>query len=417
MDPTLKLISLIENKGLFNFNTELKKLKYDNDKTYLPLLNQIPILPLKDDKSYYEIVDPLSENRLNGFSTFGNRNSMIFANIDAIFNLLERRGGLLGPQVEERRDATSYGTRGSIEDFTFCEVSEEPGTLTSYLQYRIPTLISWIFTGNLSNNKGKLKANIDRSRANLYTSLEAMKDEVVKINPFGIDLLFVDLNDTLLSTSIFLIVKNGGSLILKLSSIPLFPSLEQKQILSFILNNFEDIYIIKPTMSPRYSYDIYVVAKNKLPTMIDRIGNINNFIYFINSNSYNPNSYIKAADAYYNLPNQIIIPEYNYSYIFILFNIPGPLSSNVSNDDLRVKNIITTKATISKITTSKSLTSPRLLSSQFRNLDVTSRVSQPILLPSVPTSSILAKGPLSPGRSDITSSIGLMRNTISSINR
>jgi len=151
-----------------------------------------------------------------GNSIFMNRASVKIANIDAIFNFTQRKGGLLGPQevgpldpsvpmseLLEIESLTPSGKNTNLDrklGYNFCDIASAPGGFSQYIQYRFPVSYGWGMSlkGGLEWNREKIdmeRFNIlygDDNTGNLYTNADWFSGQVRSKNTGGVDLVMAD---------------------------------------------------------------------------------------------------------------------------------------------------------------------------------------------------------------------------------
>lgn len=393
-DPTLKLIKIPPEN--INFPLEIEKLFYDTNVQTKEGLTFNPINILSINPYTNLDLEQISPFEKLGTSIFGSKTSIILANIDAIFNIINRQGGELGHQ--------------ELKEFSLLEISSDrnPGYITRYLQYRLPFVASWIITNNFDLIP---RSDLNMTKINLYKSQERDKisPDILALNPFGIDLIVSD--DCNLQNINLKILKTGGNLIARICKI--IP-----EELYNLVNSFDKFALFKPISSPCYLPDMYAICLSKLSKAPNFTFIPSSFINYLNANMYNPNPYIAVGLAYLE-GKKITISEYNLNRALILFNIPGNREFKVKN---KVNSLINSTPSIIPSDYIPSDPTLKLVNPIAEGLQnpptILPKIKMVISPPSSPrsTNNNIPKRPLSPGKSDITSSVELMRNTIQPIN-
>ena len=252
-----------------------------------------------------------------GNSIFMNRAAVKIANIDAVFNFTQRKGGLLGPQELgplrgtseetsllqiEGSDGTegTEGTEGSTNldrrlGYNFCDIASAPGGFSEYIQYRFPVSYGWGMSirSGLKWNTDKL--DMDRfnilwgsdNTGNLYTNADWFSEQVRSNNTEGVDLVMADggfdvsagddfnrqeflstrliINELLVSLSV--LGKNGVFVCKVFDTVTSLMA----EVLFIMASAYKEFSIFKPMSSRPGNAERYIVCKYPRPEQISSL--------------------------------------------------------------------------------------------------------------------------------------------------
>jgi RimJ/RimL family protein N-acetyltransferase len=183
---------------------------------YKQLLSIKDMFSRSDDRQF-EIARNVTNPFENiGNSIFMNRASVKIANIDAIFNFTQRKGGLLAPQevgpldpsvpmseLLEIESSTPSGKNTNLDrklGYNFCDIASAPGGFSEYIQYRFPVSYGWGMSLREGLEWNREKIDMERfnilwgndDTGNLYTNADWFSAQVRSKNTGGVDLVMAD---------------------------------------------------------------------------------------------------------------------------------------------------------------------------------------------------------------------------------
>jgi cap1 methyltransferase len=318
-DPTLKLVSISLDEPFFKVLTEedypifyksediirdedieiIKGSIEDIQPVYVDETKYNELSKLKDnfskyDKSKYSearnIANPFEKM---GYGCLGTRAALKMCNIDAVYNVLGRIGGLVSKQ--------------SFDHISFCDIAGGPGGFTQYIQWRFPQSQGFGISLKLKDEKEQALnwdlSMIDESRfkiingsdgtGDLYKNYQEFADIVRDQYPNGVDICVSDggfdvedsstLQEKLSSRLIgdemltgLLCLKQGGNLVVKLFDTVTKISGEQIFVTA---SCFDKVSIIKPVSSRPANAERYIVFqgfnvdKSMIPIKILKMAN------------------------------------------------------------------------------------------------------------------------------------------------
>ena len=157
----------------------------------------------RPEKRQFEIARNITNPFENiGNSIFMNRASVKIANIDAIFNFTQRKGGLLGPQevgpldpsipmseLLEIESLTPSGKNTNLDrklGYNFYDIASAPGGFSEYIQYRFPISYGWGMSLREGLEWNREKIDMERfnilwgndDTGNLYTNADWFSEQV-----------------------------------------------------------------------------------------------------------------------------------------------------------------------------------------------------------------------------------------------
>jgi cap1 methyltransferase len=310
-----------------------------------------------------------------GRSIFMNRAAIKLANIDAIFNIINRPKGV-------RNHITP-----DLRNFKYCDVAGGPGGFTEYLQYRLPNSYGYGIT--LHEKDGGIpwiEDRLDKKRfdisygsdgtGNLYINADWFSNYVKCKEIEGVDLVVADggfeigddargqeiLSSRLIMTEILVslqVLKVGGNFVCKIFDTVSKISADLMFLISLC---FREVHIFKPVSSRPANAERYVIGmslRSNISFYIDLFRNANSSYKdnFIISSLFNllpskfeqwlsinnDNSLILQRETTDNIitlltnPNaKIDIPEYNLYKCLIIWNLPDNKRSKY--DKIKVYN-------------------------------------------------------------------------------
>lgn len=153
---------------------------------------------------------------------FYNLDAIIFANIDAIFNLTHHTGGYLA------KNMLGFGS--------FCNISDKDGW-SYYLLYRMPQYYGYMMTKNNINND-----YLDMSRLSIL--YDDFYERIKHIQTHGVNIIITNTNNY--NDKMLEILKKNGSIVIEIINNEIINILEKLAI------NFKKLYIINPITSEKH---------------------------------------------------------------------------------------------------------------------------------------------------------------------
>lgn len=255
------------------------------------------------------LFDPFHNVPTNPFLS---RDSIVLANIDAVFNFSRHRSG--------------YIIKQDTKDYTFATLEDGPGHFTQYILYRNPnsygygiTPIEYPFDGQIDISHFNITKGASRT-GNLMKDYKSFIQFVRSVEATGLNVVAANYtNDKDISPTRYLVrlitalgvISIGGTFICKISDLddPLMLDL-----LWITTRCFDQVSLFKPISTPSYDKVYYVVAQNAKINNIEWISYLEeNYTHAVKNNK----TIVRLMD---NLPESFVKWVMEYNNFILLYN-------------------------------------------------------------------------------------------------